>query len=150
MANSCCDLTSGRFPGRSAGKVSTAAEVRPALLRRCGRGVAAMAEADAAALQIVRRHLDDDAVADAGADAEFAHLAGRVGQDLVAVVELHAEISVRQDLRDGPVEIQQLFFRHPLLSVWAGCRPAVSIPHPAAEVRSGRGQILSLTWVRDG
>ena len=71
-----------------------------------------MAEADASALQIVRRHLDHHAVADAGADAELAHLAGRVGEDLVIVVELHAEVSVRQHFGDRAVEFQHLFFGH--------------------------------------
>src|SRR5690242_16705608 len=61
------------------------------------RLVRLVTEADAAALQVVGAHLHDHAVADAGADAELAHLAGRVGQDLVIVVELHAEIPVRQD-----------------------------------------------------
>ena len=79
-----------------------------------------MAEADAAAREVVGRHFHDHAIADAGADAELAHLAGGVGEDLVIVVELHAEISVRQHLSNGAVEFEHLFFRHPqvLLSEW--------------------------------
>ena len=80
------------------------------------RGGALVAEADASALQVVRRHLHDHAVADAGADAELAHLAGRVGEDLVVVVELHAEVSVRQHLGDGAVEFQHFFLGHAFLS----------------------------------
>src|SRR5712671_1188164 len=49
------------------------------------RAIALVAEADASALQIVRRHLHDHPVADAGADAEFPHLARRIGEDLVVV-----------------------------------------------------------------
>src|SRR5262249_22834989 len=92
------------------------AEVRPALLRRRRGRIALVAEADAATLEIVRRHLDDHPVADAGADAEFTHLAGGVRQHFMLVVELHAEIAVRQNLRDGPVELEQLFLRHPVIS----------------------------------
>ena len=71
-----------------------------------------MAEADAAAREVVRRHLDDHPIADAGADAEFAHLAGGVSQHLVLVIELHTEIAVRQHLCDGAVELEHLFLRH--------------------------------------
>src|SRR5690348_1804348 len=78
-------------------------EIRPALLRRGCRRVALVAEADAPALQVVRRHFHDHPVADAGADAEFAHLPGGVSQHLVFVVELHPEIAVGENLGHGTV-----------------------------------------------
>src|SRR5258707_7698986 len=59
------------------------------------RAIALVAEADASALQIVRRHFHDHPVADAGADAEFAHLARPVGKDLLVVFEPPPEIAVR-------------------------------------------------------
>ena len=63
-------------------------------------------------VEIVGRHLDDDPVADAGADAELAHLAGHVGEHLMLVVERDAVIAVRQNLGHGAVEFEQLFLRH--------------------------------------
>ena len=80
--------------------------------RRGGRLRRLVAERDPPARQIVRRHLDRDAVADAGADAELAHLPRRVGEDHVFVVELHAEIAVRQFLGDLAFEFEQFFFGH--------------------------------------
>jgi hypothetical protein len=71
-----------------------------------------VAEADAAALQVIGRHLDHDPVSGDGADAELAHLAGRIGQDLVVIVEAHPEVSVRQHLGHRAVEFEQFFFRH--------------------------------------
>ena len=79
-----------------------------------GRCVALVTETDAPALQIVGRHFNDHPVADTRADAELAHLAGRVGQDFVIIVELHPEVAVRENLGDGTVKFQQLFFRHPV------------------------------------
>src|SRR5262249_23847228 len=87
-----------------------------ALLWRRRRCIAFMAKTDAAALQIVRRHLYDHTVANSGTDAEFAHLARRIGEHLVLVVELHPEISIRKNLGDRTIEFQQLFFRHPVVS----------------------------------
>src|SRR5690242_18891196 len=91
----------------------TLAEVlRPALPGADHRRRSALVtEADAAALQIVGRHLDDNVVTHAGADMEFAHLARRVGEDFVLVVELHTEVAVGQHFRDRSVELEQLFFR---------------------------------------
>src|SRR5260370_28065846 len=87
-------------------------ESRPACgCRRC-RAFRLVAEIDAAARQIVGRNLDDDPVADAGADAELAHLARHVGEDLMFVVEGDPVIAVRQDLGHRAVEFQQLFLRH--------------------------------------
>ena len=61
-----------------------------------------MAVNDPAAVEVVGRHLDAHAVAREDADAVAAHLAGHVGQDLVAVVELHPEHRVRERLDDLP------------------------------------------------
>ncbi len=84
-----------------------------------------MAEADAAAIEIVGRHLDDDAIADTGADAELSHLAGGIRQHLVIVVEFHPEIAVRENLGNRTVKFQQFLFRHPIVS---SCLNSVSRP----------------------
>src|SRR5260221_6379869 len=54
--------------------------------RSGGRLRRLVAEDDAPARQVIRRHLDGDAIAHAGADAEFAHLGRGVGEDHVVVV----------------------------------------------------------------
>src|SRR5262245_25318702 len=95
---------------------TSAAEVWPPLLRGRGGRIALVTETDAATLQIVGRHLDDDAIADARADTELAHLASSVGQNLMIVIELHPEVAVRQDFRDRTIELKQFFLRHPVFS----------------------------------
>src|SRR5262249_13250407 len=74
-------------------------------------------ETDAPTLQIVWRHFDDHTITDASADTELPHLASRVGQDFVIIVELHPEVAIREHLSDGAVELQQFFFRHPNLQL---------------------------------
>src|SRR5689334_6603621 len=80
--------------------------------RRGGRLRGLVAEGNAPARQIVGRHLDGDAVADTGADAKFTHLARRIGENDVLVVELHPEIAVRQFLGDLALKLDQLFLGH--------------------------------------
>ena len=75
-----------------------------------------MTETDPSTLQIVGRHLDDDTIADAGADAELAHLPRGVGQHLVLVIEFHPEVAVGQDLGHRTIEFEQFLFRHPVVS----------------------------------
>src|SRR5690606_25404359 len=50
--------------------------------------------------QVVRRHLDVDAVAGEDADEELPHLAGEEAEDGVTVVELDAELGVGEGLGD--------------------------------------------------
>src|SRR5262249_50081156 len=84
----------------------------PAIGTPCRRGAGAfvlVAEIDAAASEIVGRDLHHHAVADAGADAELAHLARHVRENHVVVVEGDAVIAVGQHLGHRAVEFQQLF-----------------------------------------
>src|SRR5262245_65905248 len=83
---------------------------------RGSRAFALVAEIDAAAREIVGRDLHDDTVAHAGADAELAHLARHIRENLVLVVERHAIIAVGQHLGDGAVEFEQLFLGHVFFS----------------------------------
>src|SRR5207253_2492356 len=55
---------------------------------------------DAAAIEVICRQLDADPVAGIHADAEPAHLAGRISECLVAVVELDPEHAVPQRFDD--------------------------------------------------
>jgi hypothetical protein len=96
-----------------------AAEIRAAALRTGARNrrVRLVAEADASAVEIVRRHFNNHPVALERADAMLAHLARRIGEDRVIVVEFYAKVSVRQDFGDRAVELKHLFFRHTVLRV---------------------------------
>src|SRR2546430_16835162 len=70
----------------------------------------AVAVDDAAARQVVRRKFDANAVAGRDADEVATHAAGSVGDELVAVLELHLEHRIRQSLRDGGVHDDRLLF----------------------------------------
>src|SRR5438132_24700 len=58
---------------------------------------------DAAARQVVGRQLDADAIPGRDADEVATHTAGRIGNQLVAALDLDLEHRVRQSLRDDRV-----------------------------------------------
>jgi hypothetical protein len=65
---------------------------------------------DPAAVEVVWRQLDADAVAGKDADPESAHLAGGVPEGLVAVVQRDPELAVPERLDDLALELDLLFF----------------------------------------
>ena len=69
-------------------------------------------EDDPAFIKVVGSHLDMDAIAHHRPDAEFPHLAGGVGDDLVIVFQHDAEAPVRKDFRDLAFEGHQILFDH--------------------------------------
>ena len=71
-----------------------------------------MPESDARLAEIVRRHLDVDAVADVDADEIFAHLAGNMGEDFVAVGQGHSKHCARQHLGHRAGQFNWFFFWH--------------------------------------
>src|SRR6266516_1452548 len=75
-----------------------------------GRTELSVAVDDPAAVQVVGRQLDSDPVAREDPDPVPAHLAGRVAQRLVPVVERDPEHSVPQRLDDLAFELDLLFF----------------------------------------
>src|SRR5713101_3898982 len=94
----------------------------PSAAMRLSGGTApllAVAVDDAAARQVVGRELDADAVARRDADEVAAHAAGRVGDELVAVLKLHLEHRVRQSLRDRGVHDDRLFLLVTVVSLRA-------------------------------
>src|SRR6266446_5963595 len=96
-----------------------------------GRAFLFLAEIDASAREIVGRDFHDDPIADPGADAEFAHLARHVREDLVLIVERDAIIAVRQHLSHGAAEFEHLFFCHPaLLHRMRGLPQRLRAPYP--------------------
>src|SRR3954469_9637442 len=90
---------------------SVAAESGAACRRHRG-AIPLVAKINAAAGKIVRRHLHNHPVADAGSDAELAHLPRHIGENLVFVVERDAIIAVGEHLGHRAVEFEQLFFGH--------------------------------------
>ena len=85
-------------------------ESRPAV-----RGL--LAEGDARLGQVVGGHFDVDLVADADADEVFAHLAGNVGEDFMAVGQRDTKHRSGQHLADRSVQFNWLFFGH--ATAWA-------------------------------
>src|SRR5436305_7055305 len=67
---------------------------------------------DTASGEVVGRELDPYPIARQHADAEAAHLAGQVPQDLVPVVELDPEHEVRKRLGDLAFELDFLLNCH--------------------------------------
>ena len=64
---------------------------------------------DATPLEVVRRELHLDSVTGEDADVMHAHLAGDVGQDLVAVLQLDTEHCVGKGLDHLPLEDDRIF-----------------------------------------
>src|SRR5688572_10410050 len=73
-------------------------------------GAVEVAEADAPARHVVRRHLEADAVAGEDADAVLAHLAAGIGEHAGAVGQLDPELGIRQDFLDRAFHLDHLFF----------------------------------------
>src|SRR6476619_712059 len=63
--------------------------------------------------QIIRGQLDEHLVAGQHANPVLAHLAGGVAEDFVAVLELHAEHGVGQQLDHLPAHLEEFFLGHP-------------------------------------
>src|SRR5690606_6259594 len=106
---------------------------------------------DASAGQVVRREFDDDPVLGQDADVVLPHLAADVGQNLVAIGELHPEHGVREWLDhpafdlDGPV-----FLRHVLRYLTSGMvagtpsrftsAGSLRLPHSRCSGQADRGR----------
>lgn len=73
-------------------------------------------EDDASAIQVIGGHLDDDAITDQGADAVLLHLARRIGEDFVLIIQSDPEPALRQQFGDDTVELDQFFLGQGALS----------------------------------
>ena len=71
-----------------------------------------LAKGDAGFAEVVGGHLDFDLVAHADADEVFAHLAGNMGEDFMAVGKGHAKHGARQHLGHGSGQFDGFFFCH--------------------------------------
>ena len=72
----------------------------------------AMPESNAGFAQVVGGHLDIDSVAYADADKMFAHFAGNVSEDLVAIGQSYPKHCPGKDLRYRTCQFNWLFLRH--------------------------------------
>jgi hypothetical protein len=62
--------------------------------------------------QVIRRDFDCDPVAGDDADEILAHLAGDMGEDAMAVLELDHELGVGKRLHDAPFGTNRFLFGH--------------------------------------
>src|SRR4051794_40377888 len=76
------------------------------------RGSLFVAVGDSAAIEVVRRELDLDAVARKDADVVPAHLSGDVAEHVMSVVKFDAEHRVREGLGDLTLHLDLLLFGH--------------------------------------
>jgi hypothetical protein len=93
------------------GYASAAAKLR-VLRRPTDRtgAVILMTKHEASLFQIVGRNLDRDPIAGKGLDPIFLHSAGRVGDQLMAVIETNPEAGVGQYFENQTFKLQKLFF----------------------------------------
>src|SRR5258708_2988384 len=80
--------------------------------RSADRWGSAIAITDAAAGQVVRAHLDTYPIAEQDADAKFAHLAARISQQLMPIVELDFELRIGQRIDDRSVHLDGVVLGH--------------------------------------
>src|SRR6266851_4168528 len=108
----------------------------------------AIAIADASARQVVWAHFDPHAVAEQNADAESAHLAAGIGQQLVAVVETDGELRVAQCVDHRAVHLERVPLGHqasPLMSTIARSASVSSrLARRYARKASGDGWSLAI------
>src|SRR3954449_12102563 len=129
---------------------------------RAARTLILVTKDQPALLQIVGRHLDRHPIACQRLDAVLLHLAGRVGDNFMSGVELHAVARVGKDFGHQSFELDQLFFSHGSLQVdrrlalWSvvavgfGIRPAFAMQkgdplHPVglAALRRSRRRLVA-------
>ena len=60
--------------------------------------------------EIVRRNLDGNPIAGKSLDPIFLHSAGRIGDQLMAVIEANPKAGVGQYFQNKTFELQKLFF----------------------------------------
>ena len=89
---------------------------------------------DAGFVQVVRRHLHFDAVANGEADPAFAHFAADRGEDEVLVVELDAEHGSGENGVDDSFDFDGRFFHEVVLGVGDSRREQRLTDQPEGEV----------------
>lgn len=62
--------------------------------------------------QVVRRHLQPHAISDGKPDEMFAHFTGKMGQNLVLIVQFDPKHCARQYGRDSALQLDRFFTAH--------------------------------------
>src|SRR3954470_5294441 len=109
-----CAVASGWL---SAAELAAALRCAARRSARAARTLILVTEDQPPLLQIVGRHLDRHSIACQRLDAVLLHLAGRVGDNFVAGIELHAVARIGKDFGHQSFELDQLFFSHGSLQV---------------------------------
>ena len=65
--------------------------------------------------QVIRRHFDDHPIANDRTDLETPHLARRIGDDAMVVIQTDGKASVRKNFLDLAVKGKKFFLGHPRL-----------------------------------
>src|SRR5262245_60501104 len=76
----------------------------------------AIAVANATAHKVVRAHLDADPVPEQNTNAKPPHLAGRIRQDIMPVVEADRILRISHGIRHGAIHFNRIAFWHCLLT----------------------------------
>jgi hypothetical protein len=71
---------------------------------------------DPSFFQIIGRHLKRDFVALGDADMELPHLPGKVGENPMAIRQLHTKHPIGKDFFDGSIDLNLVSFRHKTLN----------------------------------
>src|SRR6202166_2593669 len=81
------------------------------------RTLVLVTENQASLFKVVRRHLDRHPISGQRLDPVLLHFAGRVGDDLVSGIELHAVACVGEDFGHQSFELDQLFLSYGYLQI---------------------------------
>ncbi len=73
---------------------------------------------DTGLVQVVRRHLNINLIADGDADEVFSHFAGDMSEDFVPVGKRHTEHCAGQHLCHISSQLYWLFFRHNIVELF--------------------------------
>src|SRR5207342_3033082 len=101
---------------------------------------------DATLGEVVGGHFDLDLIAREDADVVLPHAPGDVGNDLVAVLELHPEHGVREGFGDRTLELDDVVFGHAVLSICSAGRhwAARKVAHSGTPLRIGQSTRFSV------
>ena len=77
-----------------------------------------MAVGNATLGEVVRRHLEGDAIARQNSNSIASQLAGQVSENCSILVQLHAEQSAREFFYNGTSNFYAVFFTHSPLTNW--------------------------------
>src|SRR3954464_12638781 len=94
--------------------------------------MSSIAVADSPACQVIGTHFDPHPVTEQDSDPESAHLATRVRQQLMSVVETDRELRVAHGVDDSAVHFERVTLWHQLALPMRESRTPASLRAPAS------------------